>query len=79
MYNVTLSKIQGGYAIRTDVTTGTCNRLPAVGQMFEMFVSSGTSSDNYRWITTSSVKSVSEHDKTILFKTQNSTYRIDIE
>ena len=79
MHTVTLSKVKGGDAVRTDITVGRCHNLPVVGVSFEMFSESLTRDDGVRWITTSTVQNVITHEDYVIIETTNSTYKLVIE
>lgn len=79
MHNVTLKKITGGTAVRTDVTVGRCHKLPVVGESFEMFSEPLVSGANVRWITTSAIQKITPEENSILIETRNSVYRLDFE
>lgn len=76
MYNITLSKLQGGDAIRTDVTVGVCDFLPVVGKSFQMIANGVYDDSPQRWVTTSVVKAITGDNEVIVFKTLNSIYQI---
>lgn len=76
MYNVTLTKVLGGDRVRTDIVEGTCLNYPIIGESFTMISESLTSGLNIRVIRTSTVKSVTEQDNSIIFETENSTYQL---
>ena len=78
-YNVTLTKVMGGTAIRTDVTVGCCHKLPIVGESFEMFSEPLVSGSSVRWITTSEVQKVTPEETGVLIETRNSVYRLVIK
>ena len=77
MYDVTMSKVKGGTAIRTDVTVGRCHNLPALGVSFEMFSEPLVKNSSVRWITTSAVQNVITHDDCVIIETKNSTYKLE--
>ena len=79
MHTVTLKKIKGGTAIRTDVTVGRCHKLPVVGESFEMFSEPLVKGSMLRWVTTSTVQKVTPEENSILIETLNSVYRLDFE
>jgi hypothetical protein len=79
MHEVTIKKIKGGTAIRTDVTVGRCHNLPVVGESFEMFSEPLNKNASVRWITTSTVQNVVEETDYILIETKNSTYRLEVK
>jgi len=79
-YQVKLSRIKNGSALRTDEVEGFTERLPTVGKSFGMLgVALDPNNGNMRVITTSPVKKVEslDHDA-IQFETQNSIYRLDV-
>ena len=79
MMNVTLSKITGGERIRTDTVTGTCHKLPEVGESFEMLSAPIVPGAIGRVIVTSTVQSVATSDDVYLVRTLNSVYHLVID
>ena len=79
MYEVTLRKVKGGSAIRTDETVGRCHRLPAIGESFEMFSEPLDKNACVRWLTTSTVQNITSEDSDMLIETRNSTYRLEFK
>lgn len=80
MINVKLTKISDNKNnLRTNEIIGYCLSLPTVGKSFTIFgegIEFGT-----RMITTSLVVEMSEQDsdeKIIIFRTQNSLYRVEL-
>ena len=79
MHTVTMSKITGGTAIRTDVVVGNCHELPVVGSSFEMFSEPLTKGMGVRWITTSTIQKVVPQEDCVMIETLNSTYKLVFE
>ena len=79
MYNVTMSKVKGGDAIRSNTVRGICLNQPIIGESFTMTSDSLDFTGGVRLITTSTVKSVVKQADSIIFETLNSTYRLIFE
>ena len=79
MHNVTMSKVTGGTAIRTDEVVGNCHELPVVGSSFAMFSEPLTKGMGVRWITTSTLQKVTPLEDCVMIDTLNSTYKLVFE
>lgn len=81
MHDVTMTKVTGGTAVRTDVTVGRCPRLPEVGKSFEMYSEPLEKNKNasLRWITTSAVQSVTPEESCVIIETRNSKYKLEFK
>lgn len=79
MHNVTMSKVTGGTAIRTDEVVGNCHELPVVGSSFAMFSEPLTKGMGVRWITTSTIQKVTPLEDCVMIDTLNSTYKLVFE
>ena len=79
MHQVTLSKVKGGTAVRTDVTVGCCHKLPMVGESFEMFSEPLRKGASVRWLTTSTVQNVITQEDCTIIETMNSTYKLVVD
>jgi hypothetical protein len=78
MYDVILKKVSGGNNVRTDVVIGSCVDYPKIGEEFLMLAESLDRTKDLRIVRTTSVKSITEQDKSLLIETQNSTYKLEI-
>lgn len=79
MYNVTLEKIVGGHAIRTETVTGFCVNLPEVGKSLVIISEALDSRFNGRMVQTSEVLAVVRNEHRIDFQTRNSIYSLIID
>lgn len=70
-----LVRVANGTALRTPEVIGTADRLPAVGKRFVLICKPLEAGDERRVIT-SRVQEWWETEGTIVFKTENSTYRL---
>jgi hypothetical protein len=78
-FNVTLTKIESTHNnVRTNETTGHTLALPEVGKNFFM-TAPPLESGGVRMINTTEIKEVEIHSETeFTFKTQNSTYKVQV-
>ena len=79
MHTVTMSKVTGGTAIRTDEVVGSCHELPVVGSSFAMFSEPLTKGMGVRWVTTSTIQKVVPQEDCVMIETRNSTYKLVFE
>ena len=77
MHKVTLKKISGGSAIRTNIVIGSCYKLPNIGESFEMFAESLSIDGNTRHIVTSTVQNVQADKTGVTIETLNSKYKLE--
>jgi hypothetical protein len=77
---VVLSKVDGGSALRTEEVRGSAESGPRVGCRFTMTAEPLNPEAFLRVVTTSEVKSwdYDADEKHIVFRTENSTYRLTI-
>lgn len=78
---VKLTKIQSSHnKVRTDEVNGESDNLPEIGKRFVLLGEALVKADgNMRIVYTTSVSELTNiSDKSMEFKTQNSTYRLDI-
>jgi len=81
MIDVVFSKVEGGSRIRGDNITGTCAKLPEIGQCFQMTVpilNDIGDCEGIRGISTSAVAEIEESGDEIKFKTLNSVYKLRV-
>lgn len=79
MYNVLLTKIESTHKnLRTDEVYGVCEKLPKKGEGFRMYSQGLWIKDGVRLVTTSPVGTVLRDGDVMHFKTENSTYRLEI-
>lgn len=80
MFKINLEKFESTNTnLRTKTVLGQTDELPEVNHTFVMMAESLTPGGTFRYIETSLVKEiVSQDDKVIRFKTENSTYQINI-
>ena len=79
VYIVKLTKIESNHDhLRTNEVEGVTNILPEVGKNFTLIGEPLTDGANVRIINTTEIKSVDKEENTIIFKTLNSTYQLDI-
>jgi hypothetical protein len=77
---VTLVRVRSSHnRLRTASISGWCRTLPKVGARFFMTAEPLDPQKDVRMVTTSPVSSVSREGDTILFDTQNSTYRLRLD
>jgi hypothetical protein len=79
MHEVTMTKVTGGTAVRTAVTTGHCHKLPEVGKSFEMFSEPLIKDAGVRWITTSTIQKITPDEKCVIIETINSKYKLEFK
>ena len=78
MYNVTMSKVRGGVAVRTETVQGTCTDRPVIGESFAILAESLSFAGGIRVITTSPITAITEQDDSLIVQTLNSTYKLTI-
>lgn len=80
MFKINLEKFEStNNNLRTKTVLGETDELPQVNQTFMMMAESLTSEAKFRYIETSQVKEiVYQDDKVIRFKTENSTYQVNV-
>ena len=79
VYYALLTKIDSNHSnLRTNEVEGVTGNLPEVGKSFTLAGESLTEGADVRIISTTEIKSVDIKYNTIVFKTKNSTYQLDI-
>jgi hypothetical protein len=78
-FKVRLTKVESTHNIfRTDVVEGVTQLdYPVPGELFVMFSESLTDPEKIRFVQTSPIKEVVTDGSSYLFKTVNSTYRLE--
>lgn len=80
-YTVKLTRVDSIHNnLRDEAVYGWTNDLPEYGSVFQMFAAPRDNPEaNVRLITTSNVQEViGQDDKTIVFSTRNSTYKVEV-
>ncbi len=79
MFKVKLTKIESSHKnLRTDIVEGLTESMPVVDQDFVMFAEALEPGGTIRYIRTSPVKEVTEDRNGLSFKTNNSSYRLEL-
>lgn len=77
MYKVKLTKIRSNHSnLRTDTVEGETQKLPVLGEIFQM-VGEGLSFGS-RMIWTTEVKNIEQIENIYQFNTRNSTYKLEV-
>ncbi len=79
MFDVILSKIDGGDAVRTSGVRGTCPFEPSIGRSFQMYAEPLTEGAFVRMIWTSPVREIIKNGETTVIITDNSTYGLEFQ
>ncbi len=76
---VKLTKISNNVNdLRTNSVEGTTGKMPVVGSYFSMAAESLTPENNVRLVSTSLIQEIDQiSDSEVVFKTLNSTYRLE--
>lgn len=78
-YKVKLTKIESNHGnLRTNEVEGLSWDLPTIGDNFSVIGDSLTEGMDARVVTTTEIKSVEHFDTHCIFKTLNSTYKLEI-
>ena len=78
MFNVTMTRISGGSNVRTDLVTGVAEFYPSVGERFTMFSNALNDNFDFRMVSTSEVKTISNLGPgSVIIETLNSSYKLE--
>jgi hypothetical protein len=79
LYGVKLTKIESNHKnLRTDTVEGVTEMLPTVGESFILIGKPLTEGAIFRTVFTTEIQFVERMGNEIMFKTRNSTYKVEI-